>query len=66
MTGFQDSMLLSNGSLNNDLTLTIQNIDFTQATTAQLRSDRRELGTKLQQKSVEKQIGFDPEWILDR
>ena len=34
LTDFQDALLLANGSLNNDLTLTMKNIDVTQVTTA--------------------------------
>ena len=48
-------------SLNNKLTLTMKNIDVTQETTAKLRSNKRELETKLQHKSNKNQIGFEPE-----
>ena len=60
-TDLHYAMLLANGSLNNVLTLTMQNIDVTEAPTAQLRADKKELKTKSQQKYEEKQIGFDPE-----
>ena len=42
--------LCCNGSLHNELTLKMQNIDITQSTTAQLRFKKKELKTKLQQK----------------
>ena len=35
--------------------------NVTKETNAQLRADRKELDTKSQQKSEEKQISFDPE-----
>ena len=38
-----DALLSANGSLNNELILTMQNIDATQATTAHLRSDKKQL-----------------------
>ena len=55
----QDAVLLSNVNLNNELTLKMQNIYVTQATTAQLRAKKKEPETKLQQTA--KQIFFDPE-----
>ena len=47
--------LCYNGNLKNELTLTMQNISVAQANTAQLRADKRELETKLQQTTEEKQ-----------
>ena len=47
--------------LNSEITLTMQNIDVTQESTEQLRANKKELEKKLQQKTEEKQIGFDPE-----
>ena len=43
----QDVTLLANVSLNNELTLIIQNIDVTQENTAQLRSEKKEIKKKL-------------------
>ena len=54
----QDALLLSNASLNNKIILTMQNIDVTQATIPQLRSDKKELETKFKQKYEEKQGWF--------
>ena len=34
-------MLLANGSLNNDLTLTMQNLDVTQETKAKFRANKK-------------------------
>ena len=59
-TSSQDILILVYGSLNNNLTLTMKNIDVTQDTIAQLRYEKKELKTKLQQTSGEKKIGFGP------
>ena len=68
LTDQYDALLLANGSLNNELTLTQQNIDVTQATISQLRTDKKKLETKLQQTAEEKQklITADAELIQDR
>ena len=41
LTGSQYALLLDNVSLNNNITLTIQNIDVTQESTAQLKADKK-------------------------
>ena len=41
LTASQDALLLANGILNNELTLTMQNIDIKQETTAQSISDKK-------------------------
>ena len=56
----QYALLLDNGSLNNEITLTVKNIDATHETTSQLKDDKK-FKTKLQQTAEDKQIGFDPE-----
>ena len=68
MTASQDALLLASGSLNNELTLTQQNLVVTQAIMAQLRANEKELKTKLQQTAEEKQklITADAELIQDR
>ena len=38
---YHDALLLVNGSIKNDTALTIQNIDVTQATTVQLRAEKK-------------------------
>ena len=43
LTALQDALILANGILNNELTPTIQNIYLAQATTAQLRAEKRNL-----------------------
>ena len=48
MTDFSDALLLYNGSLNNELTLTMQDLGVTRETTAGLTSGKKELETKLQ------------------
>ena len=48
LTASQDALLLDNGSLSNELKLRMKNIDVTQATTSQLRTEKKELKTKLQ------------------
>ena len=57
-TDFQYELLSANISLNNELTLTMYNLDVKQETTAQLTSDKKKPETKLQQTSEEKHIGF--------
>ena len=47
-TASQYALFLYNGSLNNELTLTIQYLDVTQETTSQLTYDKKELNKKLQ------------------
>ena len=51
---------MDNGSLNNEITLTIKNIDVTQANIAQLRAKKRELEATLQQREEEKDFFFEP------
>ena len=51
LTALQDALLLANGSLNNYLTITIQNLDVTQTSKAQVRAKRKELETKSKQTS---------------
>ena len=51
--GWNKSLVLANGSLNNELTLTMQNIGVTQATTYILRDLKKELETKSQKISDE-------------
>ena len=57
LTALQDALLLYNGILNYELTLTMQNLDVTQKTAAKLRVEKitREV---LRKKYVGKQIGF--------
>ena len=43
LTALQAALLLANGSLNNYLTIIMQNIDFTHETKAQLIADKKEL-----------------------
>ena len=45
----QDAHLLSNGSLNIDLALTMKTIDFTQETKSHLGAKKKELETKSHQ-----------------
>ena len=61
LTDLQDALLLSNGSLKNYLTLTMQNIDFTEETKAQFISNKKKIKKKYQQAAEEKKIGIDPE-----
>ena len=41
LIALQGALLLSSGGLNNELTLTMQNIDATQATTEELRANKK-------------------------
>ena len=43
LTTSQDALLLANVSLNNDLTILMQNLDVTHETKAQLIADKKEL-----------------------
>ena len=44
LTDLQDALLLANGILNYELTLTMKNLDVTQETTAQLRGHKNNSG----------------------
>ena len=60
MNSLQDALLLANSILKNELTLTIKNLGVTHVTTAQLKSDKKELKMELQQTAQETQICFEP------
>ena len=64
LTDSKDSLLLANGSLNNDLTFTMQNIDVTNKTTVQLKSNKKK-HTIISQQTAEKFLK-NPEWTWDR
>ena len=60
LTAFQDALLLANGILNYELTLTIKNIDVTQETLSHLRGDKNNSG-KHYSKNMKGENWFYPE-----
>ena len=51
-------MLLAIGRINNNLTLKMQNIDFAQETTAQLRANKNELKTNYSKQTNRNKLVF--------